>query len=76
VRRSSFHGAIHFGYSCASDNGAGLPGCMPSASAIEGQTFSQVKDVAIGDVERFVARGRGLARPGDGARQQIDIDRL
>ena len=34
------------------------------------------KDVAIGDVERFVARGRGLAGPGDGTRQQIDIDRL
>ena len=33
------------------------------------------KDVAIGDVERFVARGRGLARPGNGTRQQIDIDK-
>src|SRR6185312_3648670 len=34
------------------------------------------KDVAIGDVERFVARGRGFARPRDGTREQVDVDRL
>ncbi len=34
------------------------------------------EDVAIGDVEGFVARRLRLAGPGDGARQQIDVDRL
>jgi len=34
------------------------------------------KHVAIGDVERLVARGIGLAGPGDRARQKVDIDRL
>ena len=34
------------------------------------------EDVAIGDVEGFVARRRCFARPGDGTRQQIDVDRL
>ena len=34
------------------------------------------EDVAIGDVEGFVARRRRFAGPGDRARQQIDVDRL
>jgi hypothetical protein len=34
------------------------------------------KDIAIGDVEGFVARGVRFTAPGDSARQEIDIDRL
>ena len=49
---------------------------MSSASAIAGQTFSQVKTSPLVTLKASLRAAVGLARPGDGARQQIDVDRL
>ena len=76
MRRSASHGAIHFGDSSRQRQRHGLS--RPHIQRIRYRRPDVLpgEDVAIGDIEGFVARSVRLAAPGDGACQQIDVDRL